>query len=261
MPNHAPYVSKEPNAAGLFDYSVEETDVWRTLYTRQMTQLSSFACAAYLEGQAKLGFTPDAVPQVRDVNARLGALTGAGVQPVAALIPQDAFSTLLSQRRFPVATFIRRREHLDYIEEPDIFHEVFGHCPMLCHPEFCHFMERFGDLALTLPADDVRHLFRLWWFIVEFGLIREDGALKAYGAGIISSPSEAKYAAAGKAEVLPFDLMTIFRTDYRIDILQPVYFAIESFEQLVTALDEDIPALIATVRARGDLPRRFDHAA
>ncbi|MEO1536585.1 MAG: phenylalanine 4-monooxygenase [Pseudomonadota bacterium] len=261
MPQSKPYVSKIAEPDGTFAYTAEETDVWRTLYTRQMAQLADFACRAYLDGQAQLGFTPDAVPQVRDINARLGDLTGAGVRPVAALIPQDAFSTLISRRKFPVATFLRRREHLDYIEEPDIFHEVFGHCPMLCHPDFCLFMERFGALALSLPEDDVKYLFRFWWFIVEFGMIREDGAAKAFGAGIMSSPSEAQHACSGTAEVLPFDLLTIFRTDYRIDIVQPVYFEIDSFEQLAASLDADIPGLISEARRRGDLPRRFPRAA
>lgn len=255
------YTSKIAKPDGRFHYDAEESDVWRTLFLRQMETLKPFACRTYLDGQTKLGFTPDAVPQVKDINDRLGALTGAGVKPVAALIPQDKFSTLLSNRRFPVATFIRRREHLDYIEEPDIFHEVFGHCPMLCDPDFCRFMEQFGVLALSLPEGDVKRLYRLWWFIVEFGLIREDGALKAFGAGIMSSPSEAAHAAAGDAEVLPFDLLTIFRTDYRIDIVQPVYFAIDSFAQLAAALDDDISSLLAKARDRGDLPRRFELAA
>lgn len=261
MSKSSTYASKTADQDGLFFYDAEETDVWNTLYRRQMEGLAGFACRDYLSGQAKLGFSPDAVPQVRDIDRRLAALTGAGVQPVAALIPQDEFSTLLKNRQFPVATFIRRREHLDYIEEPDIFHEVFGHCPMLCDPDFCQFMERFGALALTLPDDDVKVLFRLWWFTVEFGLIREDGKLKAFGAGIMSSPSEAAHAARGDAETLPFDTLTIFRTDYRIDIVQPVYFVIDSFQQLAAALEDDIPALIAKARALGDLPIRFDRAA
>lgn len=261
MKKHTTYVSKTADADGIFQYDAEETDIWRILYTRQMVTLRDFACRAYLEGQSKLGFAADKVPQVRDIDARLGELTGAGVEAVAALIPQDRFSTLLSNRRFPVATFIRRREHLDYIEEPDLFHEVFGHCPMLTDPDFCAFMERFGEFALTLPKPEIKRLFRLWWFTVEFGMIREDGGLKAFGAGIMSSPAEAKHAASGSAEVLPFDLMTIFRTDYRIDILQPVYFAIDSFDQLRASLDEDIPGLLARAREMGDLPRRFEIAA
>jgi phenylalanine-4-hydroxylase len=261
MSNATTYVSKTADAEGRFQYDDEETDVWRTLYKRQMVTLAGFACRAYLDGQAKLGFRADAVPQVRDIDARLSALTGAGVVPVAALIPQKEFSTLLKNRRFPVATFIRRREHLDYIEEPDIFHEVFGHCPMLTDPDFCAFMERFGEFALSLPKTDIKRLYRLWWFTVEFGMIREDGRLKAFGAGIMSSPAEAKHAANGAAEVLPFDLLTIFRTDYRIDILQPVYFAIESFDQLRASLDEDIPGLLGRAREMGDLPARFEPKA
>ncbi|MDJ0638358.1 MAG: phenylalanine 4-monooxygenase [Paracoccaceae bacterium] len=257
----APYVSKTADADGRFNYDAEETDVWRTLYTRQMKTLAPFACRAYLDGQAQLGFSPDHIPQVSEVDARLGELTGAGVEPVAALIPQKQFSTLLSQRRFPVATFIRRREDLDYIEEPDIFHEVFGHCPMLTDPEFCKFMERFGELALSLPAGQIKRLYRLWWFTVEFGLIREDGQIKAFGAGIMSSPSEAAHAAAGQAETLPFDLLTIFRTDYRIDIVQPVYFVIDDFGQLAESLNADIPSLLEEAERKGDLPRRFDLAA
>ncbi len=255
------YTSKIADANGRFSYDEEETDVWRTLYHRQMKALAPFACSGYLDGQAKLGFSADTVPQVVDVDARLNALTGAGAEPVAALIPQKEFSTLLKNRRFPVATFIRRREHLDYIEEPDIFHEVFGHCPMLTNPDFCRFMERFGGLALSLPKQDIKRFYRLWWFTVEFGMILEDGQTKAFGAGIMSSPSEAAHAASGAADVLPFDVLTIFRTPYRIDILQPVYFVIDSFEQLASSLDADIAGLLVRAREMGDLEARFDEAA
>ena len=255
------YTSKTPGHDGLYDYDSEETDVWRILFKRQMKTLTPFACRAYLEGQAKLGFSPDAVPQVADIGARLDALTGAGVQPVAALIPQDEFSTLLKNRRFPVATFIRRREHLDYIEEPDIFHEVFGHCPMLTDPAFCAFLERFGALALELGDEWSEKLFRLFWFTVEFGLIREAGALKAFGAGVISSPGELEWAMSGKADALSFDLMTVLRTPYRIDIVQPVYFVIQSFEELARSLDGDILAALKEAERLGDLPARFDQAA
>ncbi len=261
MPKPSTYVSKSVNLDGRYEYDAEENEVWRTLYLRQMNTLAGFACHAYLRGQKKLGFSAETIPQVRDIDQRLSEVTGAGVQAVDALIPQDAFSTLLSQRRFPVATFIRRREHLDYIEEPDIFHEVFGHCPMLCDKEFCRFMERFGALALSLPERDVKTLFRLWWFTVEFGLITEGDRVKAFGAGIMSSPSEAKHAKHGKSESLPFDLLTIFRTDYRIDIVQPLYFVIDSFSQLAAALETDIPAVIAEARSLGDLPTRFERVA
>ncbi len=255
------YTSKEPGPDGLFHYDAGETAIWGEMFDRQMQTLEGFACRSYLEGQSKLAFAPDQIPQVRDLDMKLNSLTGAGVKPVAALISQSEFSNLLKNRRFPVATFIRRREDIDYIEEPDIFHEVFGHCPMLTNADFCTFMERFGALALSLPKNQIKHLYRLWWFTVEFGMIHEDGERKAFGAGIMSSPSEAAHAAGRDANVLPFDLLTIFRTPYRIDILQPVYFAIEGFDELVSAIDEDIDSLISQAMAMGDLPPQFEVAA
>jgi phenylalanine-4-hydroxylase len=261
MPKHTSYTSKIPGPDGLYHYDDEETGVWSELYTRQMANLDGFACRAYLEGQQKLGLTADAVPQVAHVEKRLRKLTGAGVVPVAALIPQADFSTLLRNRKFPVATFIRRREHIDYIEEPDIFHEVFGHCPMLADPHVCGFFERFGTLALSVDKRHIKRLFRAFWFSIEFGLIREDGQLKSFGAGIMSSPSEAAHAASGKADILPFDLLTVLRTPYRIDILQPVYFVIDSFEALVQALEVDVEAVLDRAEAMGDLPPRYDMAA
>ena len=261
MGKSSTYTSKIPGPDGRFRYDAEETAIWCELYSRQMEKLGDFACLSYLAGQEKLGFSPNSVPQVSEIDQRLNALTGAGVKPVAAIIPQAEFSGLLSERRFPVATFIRRREHIDYIEEPDIFHEVFGHCPMLTDPAFCVFMKHFGGLAQEVPKKHVLRLYRLWWFTVEFGLIREDGALKAFGAGIMSSPSEVDHAKCGTADVLPFDLMTIFRTAYRIDILQPVYFVINSFDELAASLDENIPELLDRARDMGDLPPRFDIAA
>ena len=161
MSKSSTYTSKEPDENGLYSYDLEETAIWGELYNRQMATLQGFACQAYLDGQAKLGFTPDAVPQVADVDMRLGELTGAGVTPVAAIIPQAEFSTLLKNRRFPVATFIRRREHIDYIEEPDIYHEVFGHCPMLTNKAVCDFFERFGTLALSVDKRHIKRLFRM----------------------------------------------------------------------------------------------------
>ncbi len=261
MPLNTTYASKTADKDGWFHYTDDENAVWAELFERQMAYLKDHACRAYLDGQKKLGMTADAVPQVRDIDARLAKVSGAGVAAADALIPQDEFSTLLKNRRFPMATFIRRREHLDYIEEPDIFHECFGHCPMLTNDAFCRFMERFGALSLELGDDYSAHLFRLFWFTVEFGMIREDGQLKAFGAGIMSSPAEARFATSGKPEMIDFDLLTILRTPYRIDVVQPVYFVIDSFEQLADSLNADIQGLIDRAKALGDLPPRFDEAA
>jgi phenylalanine-4-hydroxylase len=215
----------------------------------------------YLEGVQLLGLSHDHVPQIADIDARLARLTGAGVEGVPAIIPPSRFFDLLSRRRFPVATFLRRREDMDYIEEPDLFHEVFGHCPLLTNPAYADFVERFGKIAVRLGKPYSWRLFRLFWFTVEFGMIRTAEGLRAYGAGIVSSPSEARHATGGTAETLDFDLLTIFRTPYRIDILQPVYFVIPSFEALSAALDADIAGLIDEAKRLGDLPARFEEAA
>lgn len=261
MPLNPAYESKIADARGNFTYDADETAVWGELFERQFAALQPHAARAYLNGLHALGLNGDGVPQVRDLNARLNAISGAGVKGVAALIPQEAFSTLLSERRFPVATFIRRREDMDYLEEPDIFHEVFGHAPMLTDDAFCRFLERFGRLALSLDEAVLPHLFRLFWFTVEFGLIREAGARKVFGAGIISSPSELRHAVSERAEVVAFDLETVLRTDYRIDIVQPVYFEIESFEQLAQSIECDMEAAIRAAIAKGDLPVKFERAA
>ncbi len=255
------YVSKIPDAAGRFAYTAEENAVWGELFTRQMRFLEGRIAPAFLQGVAKLGLTDRAVPQVAEVNARLAELTGAGVVGVPALIPPSRFYELLAARKFPVATFLRRREDIDYIEEPDIFHEVFGHGPMLTDPDFAAFIERFGLKAAALGKAYSWRMFRLFWFTVEFGMIRSAEGLRGYGAGIASSPSEAAHATGGAAEMLNFDLMTVFRTPYRIDIVQPVYFVIDSFAELAAALEADVGALIDEAKRLGDLPARFEKAA
>ncbi|MCY1127986.1 phenylalanine 4-monooxygenase [Frigidibacter sp. RF13] len=257
----AGYSSKLAGPDGIFSYSPEEDAVWGELFTRQFAFLQDKMVPAYLEGVTKLDLTADRVPQVRDVDARLGALTGAGVVGVPAIIPPSQFFDLLAQKKFPVATFLRRREEMDYIEEPDIFHEVFGHCPLLTDPDYAAFIERFGTEARALGKAYSWRMFRLFWFTVEFGMIATKDGLRGYGAGIASSPSETAHALSGKAEMLPFDLMTVFRTPYRIDIVQPVYFVIESFAQLAAALDADVGALIDEAKRLGDLPARFEKAA
>ncbi|HQY44776.1 MAG TPA: phenylalanine 4-monooxygenase [Paracoccaceae bacterium] len=255
------YLSKTPDAQGIYAYTVEEDAVWGELFTRQMRFLGGRMAPAFLEAVHRLGLTADHVPQVRDVSARLNALTGAGVEGVPALIPPTRFFDLLSQKKFPVATFLRRREEMDYIEEPDIFHEVFGHCPLLTDPDYAAFIERFGKTAAALGKGYSWRMFRLFWFTVEFGMIRTPEGLRGFGAGIASSLSEAGHATSGKAEMLPFDLMTVFRTPYRIDIVQPVYFVIDSFAQLAASLDTDVGAMIDEAKRLGDLPARFEKAA
>ena len=260
MPKDTTYAALEPDARGLYPYTATDDATWGTLFQRQMAFLPGKVAPEYLDGVAALGLTGVKTPQVRDIDARLSRLTGAGVEGVPAIIPPTRFFTLLSQRKFPVATFLRRPEHMDYIEEPDLFHEVFGHCPLLTNSAYADFIEGFGQRALTLPKEDRWFLFRLFWFTVEFGLIRTDAGLRAYGAGIVSSPAEAAHAASDAPEVRDFDLIDIFRTPYRIDIVQPLYFAIDSFDQLAGCLDADFPTLIAEARRMGDHAPLFEAA-
>lgn len=255
------YASLSPDASGYYPYSEDDHAVWGTLFTRQMDALQGVMVDSYLDGIRALGLNADAVPQVVDIDKRLNELTGAGVEGVPALIAPTRFFNLLSDRKFPVATFLRRREHMDYIEEPDLFHEVFGHCPLLTNSAYCDFIERFGQQAQKLGKGYSWHMFRLFWFTVEFGLIHTKDGVRAYGAGIGSSPAEAENAMNGHAEIRDFDLMDVLRTPYRIDIVQPVYFAIESFEALTMALDQDLAALIDQAKALGDHTPLFDQAA
>ncbi|MFQ6547464.1 phenylalanine 4-monooxygenase [Aestuariibius sp. 2305UL40-4] len=255
------YASKEADANGVYTYDDADRAVWKTLFERQMTALDGKAAPEFLARVKVLGLNAEEVPQIKAVDARLRELSGAGVEGVPAIIPPSQFFELLSRRRFPVATFLRRREHLDYIEEPDLFHEVFGHCPLLTDPDYAAFIEGFGKKAVALDKSYRWHLFRLFWFTVEFGMMETQDGLRAYGAGIVSSPAEAKHACGGAAEILPFDLMTVLRTPYRIDIVQPVYFKIKDFAELRACLDADFAALIAEAKRLGDLPARFDEAA
>lgn len=258
MPKDTTYTSLTPDAAGRYPYSPEDDAVWRTLYQRQMAFLPGKVAPEYLDGVRKLGLTPDKTPQVVDIDARLKTLTGAGATGVPAIIPPSQFYDLLSQRKFPVATFLRRAEHMDYIEEPDLFHEVFGHCPMLTNPAYADFIEGFGKAAKALGKGYSWHMFRLFWFTVEFGMIRTDDGLRAYGAGIVSSPAEAAHATSADALMQDFDLLTVFRTPYRIDIVQPTYFVIDSFDQLAETLHFNFKALIDQAKAMGDLPALFE---
>ncbi|UPH72656.1 phenylalanine 4-monooxygenase [Abyssibius alkaniclasticus] len=255
-----PYESKFPDAGGIYSYSKTEDDTWQRLVGRQIAALGGLAVDAYFDGVEILKLDQPAVPQVAYINAALGKAAGFGVEGVPALISPKRFYELLSERKFPVATFLRRPEDMDYLEEPDIFHEVFGHCPLLTNRAYTDFVQAFGKAAGNLGKGYSWHMFRLFWFTVEFGMIRTAEGLRAYGAGIVSSPSELEHAFSDASEKLDFDLQTALRTPYRIDIVQPVYFVIDSFEALPRILDCDIKAEIDRAKELGDLPPRFEPA-
>lgn len=248
------YVAKKPNSQGLISYTDAENEVWGMLFERQMPIAKQYACDEYLEGIDILGFSPDKIPQIPDMNEKLQAATGWSVEPVNALISFDKFFTLLSQKKFPAATFIRTKEELDYLEEPDIFHEFFGHCPMITDQTYADFMQKYGELGVDATPNEQTMLARLYWFTVEFGLINTSKGLKVYGGGILSSIEETPYSVESSVPIRKtFDELEAFRTPYRIDILQTVYFIIKSYQELYHLLDKDLISTIAEANRLGML--------
>ena len=252
------YTAKKPDEHGYVSYTEVENQTWKVLYERQLPLVEEYACPAFMQGLQKLDFSVDAIPQLPDVSRALRAETGWQVYPVAALINYEKFFRLLSEKKFPAATFIRRHDELEYLTEPDIFHELFGHCPLLCDPDYARFMQKYGELGLA-AADEDRHWYaRIYWYTVEFGLLKTGGGFSCYGGGILSSIKETPYAIdSDKARRLPFNLLTALRSPYRIDILQTVYFYIDKLTDLFALLDHDFPAAITEARELGQLPPTY----
>lgn len=252
------YVSHQPDANGLVHYSAEEHRVWQMLYERQMALLPGRACDEFLEGLTSLGLTATTIPQLPEVSRSLFEQTGWRVAPVPALISARAFFELLADRHFPAATFIRCREELDYVKEPDIFHELFGHCPMLTNPVFADFVHDYARHVLRFPESDWPLLQRLFWFTVEFGLIQTSQGLRAYGGGILSSISETAYSVESDVPMrVLFDPVAAFRTPYRIDMLQSIYFVINSYHKLYEVIDADLKQCIERAHSLGEYPPFF----
>ena len=246
------YVARPVNQQGYADYSAEENAVWNELITRQVPILQGRACQEYLDGLKSLDLPTDHVPQCPEISAVLREKTGWELQPVPALIPHEYFFELLSKRKFPAATFIRRREELNYLQEPDIFHEMFGHCPLLTNHAFADFTHMYGKLGLSASNEDREMLARLYWFTIEFGLIRSPQGVRAYGGGILSSMGETPYSTDSDVPLRkPFDVLDVLRTPYRIDIMQPIYFVIENSDVLFKVLEMNLFALIKEARTLG----------
>ncbi|WP_367606002.1 phenylalanine 4-monooxygenase [Legionella sp. W05-934-2] len=252
------YVSHQPDIQGYVQYSAEDNFVWKTLYERQIEILPGRACSAFMEGLEALNLSKDAIPQLPEVNKRLEKMTGWRVSPVPALISAEAFFKLLARRHFPAATFIRTMEDLNYIQEPDIFHELFGHCPLLTQTHYAEFVQQYAQFVLDSKPTVWPLLQRLFWFTVEFGLIRENGQLRAYGGGILSSIGETPHCLESDEPMrVLFDPVVAFRTPYRIDQMQPIYFVIENFQQLFDFVQQDIDRLIHRARELGEYPPFF----
>jgi phenylalanine-4-hydroxylase len=235
------YVAKKPDKNGFVDFAREEHEVWQALYARQIKLLQNRACDEFMDGVHKLKLDPDKIPQLGEVSRELKKATGWQVVPVEALISFKEFFDLLAHKSFPAATFIRRKEDLDYLKEPDIFHEVFGHCPLLTHEPFANFTERIGLLGQTMTKEERVMLARLYWFTVEFGLIATEAGLRIYGGGILSSKGESVYALESSVPVREvFELSKVLRTPYRYDEMQTKYFIINSFSELFALVNQDL---------------------
>lgn len=246
------YVAHPVDAEGNANYTAEENSVWHDLITRQIPIVETRACKEYLQGVSLLNFSLDRIPQCPEVSRILRETTGWALEPVAALIPFSKFFNLLANCKFPAATFIRRRDELDYLQEPDIFHEIFGHCPMLTNQAVADFTQTYGKLGAKASHEDQVMLAKLYWFTIEFGLIKTPQGLRAYGGGILSSKNETIYCVDSPIPIRnPFDVMEVLRTPYRIDIMQPIYFVIDSFDILFELIDMDLIGLIKQARELG----------
>jgi len=215
-------------------YSADEDAIWNALFERQMDILPGRACSAFMAGLQKLHLNRGGVPEFARLSEELGALTGWSVVPVPMLIPDHVFFWHLANRRFPAGNFIRGRDQFDYIQEPDVFHDVFGHVPLLTDPVFADYMQEYGRAGWkAMRYNRLKALGALYWYTVEFGLMLEQGALPIYGAGILSGPREAVFALEGRSpNRIMLNVDRVMRTDYVIDDLQPTYFVIESFSDL-----------------------------
>ena len=240
------------------DYTATDHDVWRQLYERQRALLVGRASDEFLEAQDAMGMTPDAIPKFEELNTVLRAATGWELVGVEGLLPELTFFEHLANRRFPVTWWIRKPEQLDYLAEPDLFHDLFGHVPLLMNPVFADYMQAYGRggvKAHGIGPEALVNLTRLYWYTVEFGLIQQKDGLRIYGSGIVSSKGESIYCLDSDApNRIGFDLERIMRTRYRIDTYQKTYFVIDSFEQLMQATGPDFRPIYQQLATQDSYP-------
>jgi phenylalanine-4-hydroxylase len=237
-------------------FGADDHGVWDTLFARQSAMLPGRAADAFLRGLDVLKLSKPGIPDYRELNARLMAATGWQVVAVPGLVPDDVFFDHLANRRFPAGNFIRRPDQLDYLQEPDVFHDVFGHVPMLADPVFADYMVAYGKGGLrSLGFGALHKLARLYWYTVEFGLIEEAGGLRIYGAGIVSSYGESLFALNSPSpNRIGFDLTRVMRTLYRIDDFQQNYFVIPSLDHLLkVTVETDFAPLYAQLECLPDI--------
>jgi len=220
-------------------YTAEQHATWAELVGRRMPQIEAHACKEYLEGFHQIGLRTDLIPNLSEVNQRLRPRSGWRATPVSGFLPPDAFFAMLAARQFPTTTWLRSRESLEYIPEPDIFHDVFGHVPMHAHPVFADFLAHYGQLCASIEDEAVlERIGRLFWYTVEFGLIRQHGRVRVYGSGLISSNGECTNVLEGHCQVQNFSLDAVLNTPVQVDQMHKLLFAIESFDQIYESLQQ-----------------------
>lgn len=229
-------------------YTEEDFLVWKTLYQRQADILSDIVNTEFVDGVHAINFSKERIPEFNATNALLADMTGWQIYPVPGIVDDEIFFRLLSERQFPATTWLRSYKNLDYLEEPDMFHDVFGHVPLLTNQPFVDFLQQLSEIGLEYLGQEwpIHLLSRIYWYTVEFGLIREQEKLKIYGAGILSSAGESKYSVSNEPEHFPFDVDAILDSPYRKDTFQTRYFIIDDLSQLY----ESLPAVREGIRAR-----------
>jgi phenylalanine-4-hydroxylase len=238
-------------------YTAAEHDTWNTLFARQVTQLRDHVDPAFLQGLQSLGMAESGIPDFERLSERLKKRTGWTVVAVAGLVPDAVFFEHMANRRFVAGRFIRRPEQLDYLQEPDVFHDVFGHVPLLADPVFADYMQAYGQGGLrAMRLGEIQRLAHLYWYTVEFGLMRAGSELKLFGAGIVSSHAESHYALFDPRPLrIGFNLKRVLRTEYEIDTFQKNYFVIDSFEQLLRdTLETDFASIYESMSDLPDIP-------
>lgn len=256
-PPRGDYASARPDYTCEQDwgrYTAEDHALYQRLYERQAAQLPGLACQEFIDAVGQLG-APAQIPRFDALSQRLRKATGWEVVAVPGLIPEEAFFALLAARRFPVTGWIRKPEEFDYVVEPDVFHDLFGHVPLLFNPVFADYMQAYGAGGMKASRlQSCEYLARLYWYTVEFGLIATPAGLRAYGAGILSSAGELRHSVTSpQPQRLGFDLERIMRTRYKIDTYQATYFVIDSFQQLFDATAPDFTPLYERVAQRNEL--------
>jgi len=229
-------------------YTEDQHATWAELVLRRMPQLARHAAEEYLEGFAIIGLRTERLPNLEEISSRLRPRTGWSTVPVSGFMPGPAFFEMLAGRQFPTTTWLRSRDSLEYTPEPDIFHDVFGHVPMHAHPVFADFLAHYGQLCASIDDEAIlERIGSLFWYTVEFGLIRQHGRVKVYGSGLISSNGECTNVLEGHCKVQDFSLEAVLNAPVQVDQMHKLLFAIESFDQIYESLQQ-----VSTRLASGD---------